>query len=265
MIAVLVSEGGHTAHYSHVDPAWLTPTASAYVWVDITTPSDAEGRLLADTFGFHSLAVEDALSSLQFPKVEQYEGYLYLVLHGIDVKRSGHQFATRDIDFFLGRNYLVTVHNGESRSVRHVVDVCLRREGLLAEGPVAILHRIVDAMVDNYRPAIDVLEQRIAHLEEQAFVGYANIVKPLLQLKRDLSAARRIVVPQRNAVGRLARREFSSISDEMTYRFRDVYDQLVRVTDEAVIFQDRVNGILEAHLSAVSNRLNEVMKVLTVM
>ncbi len=265
MIAVLVSEHGRTTLFDHVDPTWLEPGATVRFWVDITTPTEADGRLLADVFHFHTLSVEDALTSVQFPKVELYDHYLYLILHGIDYRAKQHRFATRDVDFFLGPNYLVTVHDGESRSMKRVSDLCARRENVLAEGPVALLHRIVDAMVDNYRPEIDALEVRISDLEEQAFGGRESIVKPLLQLKRDLSSVRRVIIPQRDVVGRLARREFGAISDEMTYRFRDVYDHLVRIADDAVIFQDRVNGILEAHLSAVSNRLNEVMKVLTVM
>ncbi len=265
MISVLVLENGHTIQHDHVNPAWLEPGKAAVFWANVTNPTEADGRLLENVFHFHALSVEDALTSVQFPKVELYEHYLYLILHGIDFRAKQHHFATRDVDFFLGPNYLVTVHSGESRSMQRVSDLCTRRESVLAEGPVALLHRIVDAMVDNYRPEIDALEARISELEEQAFVGRETIVKPLLQLKRDLSSLRRVVIPQRDVVGRLARREFVAISDEMTYRFRDVYDHLVRISDDAVIFQDRVNGILEAHLSSVSNRLNEVMKVLTVM
>jgi magnesium transporter len=265
VISVLVFEHGGTTQHDHVDPAWLAGGAPMRVWADITNPTEADGRLMEAVFGFHTLSVEDALTSVQFPKVELYDHYLYLVLHGIDFRAKQHHFATRDVDFFLGPNYLVTVHAGESRSVKRVSELCARRAEVLAEGPVALLHRIIDAMVDNYRPEVDALEARIGRLEEQAFVGHETIVKPLLQLKRDLSALRRVVIPQRDVVGRLARREFGAISDEMTYRFRDVYDHLVRISDDAVLFQDRVNGILEAHLSAVSNRLNEVMKVLTVM
>ena len=90
-------------------------------------------------------------------------------------------------------------------------------------------------------------------------------MRDILALKRDLASLRRVLIPQRDAVGRLARREFPAINDELTYRFRDVYDQLVRLSDEATLLQDRVTGILEAHLSTISNRLNQVMKVLTVM
>ena len=91
-----------------------------------------------------------------------------------------------------------------------------------------------------------------------------EVVREILDLKRQVSALRRITIPQRDVIGRLARREFVDISTEMSFRFRDVYDHLVRINDEAMMLQDRITGVLEAHLSNVSNRLNEVMKVLTV-
>jgi magnesium transporter len=128
------------------------------------------------------------------------------------------------------------------------------------------MHRIVDLMVDNYRPEIDELEQRIDKAEREAVLGTReSMVREILVLKRDLSSLRRVVIPQRDVVGRLARREFAVISDEMSYRFRDVYDHLVRLSEEANLYQDRVSSILDAHLSAVSNRLNQIVKVLTVM
>jgi magnesium transporter len=236
------------------------------VWVDLAAPTPEEGRLLSDVFRFHPLSVEDALSAIHHPKIEPYQGYLYLILHGIDFNRGEHRFATRDVDFFLGRNYLVTVHDGQSRSIATWKEVCDKHEHILAEGPIGLLHRIVDTMVENYRPEIDALEERIDGLEDEAVLGHrASLVRRILTVKRDLSSLRRVVVPQRDAVGRLSRREFPQISDEMAYRFRDVYDQLVRLSDEASIFQDRMTGILDAHLSAVSNRLNLVVKVLTVM
>jgi magnesium transporter len=232
--------------------------------VDLT-PDEEARRLLTDLFHFHPLSVEDASSTLQYPKVESYQGYLYVVLHGIDPKPKREQFSTRDVDFFLGRNYLVTVHDGASRSIAQMRDVCGRHEHILAEGPVALLHRIVDTMVDNYRPVIEEIEGRIGRLEEQAFSGQERLARQILKLKRELSGMRRVMVPQRDAIGRLARREFHMISDEMAYRFRDVYDHLVRLTEETVIFQDRITGIFEVNLSTVSHRLNQVMKLLTVM
>jgi magnesium transporter len=229
-------------------------------------PTDEEMRILSDVFAFHPLAVEDARSALQFPKVEPFPGYLYLVLHGID-RGTGRaqQFATRDVDFFLGRNYLVSIHDGESRSIGRLRELCNQHERILSEGAVALLHRIVDSMVDNYRPAIEELENRLDKLEQEALTGREQIVRQVIKLKRELSQLRRVILPQRDVIGRLARREFPAISDEMAFRFRDVYDHMVRYADEAMLFQDRVTGIHEVNLATVSNRLNSIMKVLTVM
>jgi len=265
MISVFVLRNGVTEVTDRLDPAWLEPGAGVTLWVDIAAPSEADGKLLADVFHFHPLSVEDALSVTQFPKIEPYPGYLYVVLHGLDFKAAKHQFATRDIDFFLGPNYLLTIHDGDSRSIAKLRDVCEKHTRILSEGPVALMHRIIDQMVDNYRPMMEELEGQIDRLEEQAFYGRQHIARKVLRLKRDLASMRRVLIPQRDAVSRLARREFPAISDEMSYRFRDVYDHVVRLTDEAILFQDRVTGILEVNLAAVSNRLNQVMKVLTVL
>ena len=265
MISVYVHENGATRQADRVDPAWLAPSSTTKLWVDLAGPSDDEFALLTDVFNFHPLSVEDARSSLQFPKVEQYQNYLYLVLHGIDSQVNVHGFSTRDIDFFLGRNFLVTVHDGVSRSIERLRDACGQYEHLLSEGPVSLCHRIVDLMVDNYRPVTEAIEERVETLEERALAGRTQLVGQVLKVKRELAQMRRVLVPQRDAIGRLARREFPMISDEMAFRFRDVYDHVVRTTEEVILFQDRMNGVLEVNLASVSNRLNQIMKVLTVM
>jgi magnesium transporter len=267
MVTIFVHQNGHTRTADRVEPEWLDPASSVTMWVDLERPTSEEAhQLLGQTFQFHPLTIEDALSEIHHPKIESYERYLYLILHGIDFQAGHHAFATRDVDFFLGRNYLVTVHTGLSRSISNMRDICDRHQRVLSEGPVGVMHRIVDSMVDNYRPEIERLEEAMDKLEDEAILGAAdNLMRPILALKRDLASLRRVVIPERDAVGRLARREFAQISDEMAYRFRDVYDHLVRMADETTIFQDRVTGILEGYLSTVSNRLNKIMKVLTVM
>ena len=265
MISVYVHRNGETQCVERVEPQWLDPASGVSLWVDLSQPSSEELEILDTVFHFHALAVEDARSTLQFPKIEPYDSYLYLVLHGIDITRVSHRFATHDIDFFLGRNYLVTVHDGTFRSVESLRQLCERHSRLLAEGPVALLHRIVDAIVDHYRPVVEQIETRLTQLEDLAFQGEPHMARKVTRVKRDLAEMRRILILQRDAIGRLARREFAAISDEMAYRFRDVYDHVARLSEEAILFQDRVTGILEMNLATVSNRLNEVMKVLTVM
>jgi magnesium transporter len=265
MIRVFVHEHGATREAAQLERTWLSPDSGCTVWVDLVEPTDAEGRVLAEVFGFHDLAVESALQRETHPKIESYDGYLYLVLHGIKFQSAEHALETHETDFFLGPNYLVTVHDGKRRSIAHVTELCERTSHILAEGPVALLHRIVDTMVDHYRPEADQIEDRLDEIEKAVIeADNERLMGDILAAKRDISSLRRIVVPQRDAVGRLARREFDVINQEMAYRFRDVYDQFSRIAEDAIVFQDRVTGILDAHLASVSNRLADVSRLLAV-
>ncbi len=265
MITVYKHEGGSTQIVGRVDPSWLQPQSGIWVWVDLSAPTPDEAKLLTDVFHFHELAIEDALAEIHHPKVESYGEYLYLILHAIDFKAHRHQFGTQEVDFFLGPQYLVTYHSGTSRSIGRISEICTRNDRVLGEGPSALLYRIIDGMVDNYRPEVDKLADRLDALEKEVFQRpKETLVRRILDFKRDVASLRRVVMPERDAVGRLARREFSQIPEQLAYRFRDVHDHLVRLADESIYFQDRITSLLEAHLSNVSNQLNAVMKVLTI-
>lgn len=265
MITVVVRSDGCVTTSSDVDPAWLRPDSDVVFWADFAKATAEEARLLTELFRFHELSVEDALSTSHHPKIEDYESYLYVILHGIDVEAAKRHFTTRDIDFFVGDRYLVTVHDGRSRSIRQARELCTRNGRFFEEGPFGLLHRIVDIMVDNYRPEVDRLEERMDRLEHDVFARpHQDQIRSILNLKRDIVALRQVVLPQRDVVGRLARREFGRIDAKIAYRFRDLYDHFVRLSDESLIFQDRATGLVEAHLANISNRLNTVMKVLTV-
>jgi magnesium transporter len=263
MITYYVLRGGVTRQLDAIDPAWLKPGSDARVWADVQEPTPADGKVLRELFGIHHLAVQDALEALQHPKIETFPGLLYVVLHGINFRAESDQFDTHDTDFFLTREFLVTVHDGKRRSIEQICKLCLDNDMVLREGTVALMHRIVDRMVDHYRPEVDELEARLDQIEEAVIETPSNeLTRQILAIKRDISAMRRIVLPQRDVVGRLSRREFEIIDQEMSYRFRDVFDQLVRMSDDAIIFQERVTGILDAHLASVSNQLANVSKVL---
>lgn len=263
MIAYYVHRDGRTAAAESVDRAWLAPDSGVTIWADVREPTAEDAEVLRGTFGFHPLSIEDALQSAHYPKVESYGQYLYVILHGIDFKQPEHAFETQDVDFFLGRNFLVTVQDGGRRSIAEVADLCSRTDVPLREGPVALMHRIVDGMIEHYRPEVDELESWLDEIESRVLgQNRADLTTEILAVKKDITAMRRVLVPQRDIIGRLARREFDLISVEHSYRFRDVFDQLVRLADETIIFQDRVTGILDAHLAAVSNSLATVSKAL---
>ena len=253
-----------TERFERFEPAWLQDGSDVVSWVDIEAPTDDDARVLREVFRFHELAVEDALSPLHHPKIERYDDFLFIILHGMAAESGGSRIATDDVDFFLGPRCLVTVHAG-AQSVRAVREWCDRTSTALGEGLPALIHRIADHLIDNYEPEISALADRIDTIEDDALSdGGSDIVRPILDVKRDVMALRRVTLPQRDLMSRLARREFVEIDERVAYRFRDVHDHLVRLADESLALQDRITGVLEAHLSLVSNRLNEVMKVLTI-
>ena len=235
------------------------------VWADVAEPTEEDAAVLRHVFDLHELPVEAAVQRETQPKVESYGRYLYIVLHGINFQAAEHTFETHETDFFLAPNFLVTIHDGQRRSIAHVAELCNRAQHILSEGPVALLHRIVDTMVDHYRPDIDELEQRLDAIEKLVIENPGDtLTGDILAVKNDITTLRRIVIPQRDVVGRLARREFDLIGQEMAYRFRDVYDHFVRMADDSIVFQDRVTGILDAYLASVSNRLSNTSRLLAV-
>jgi magnesium transporter len=265
LISVFVHQNGSTRCVDRVDPDWLREGSEVKLWVDLSGPTKEEGRILADLFHFHELSIEDALTEIHHPKVESYGAYVYVILHGIDFRAREHAFRTQDVDFFLGSNYLVTVHPGLSRSIGKMAEICSKNSRMLGEGSDALMHRIVDSMIDNYRPEVDKLQERLDQLEREVFGSTnRNLARRILDFKRDVASLRRVVQPQRDVVNRLGRREFALISEAVSYRFRDVYDHLVRLNEEAMFLQDRIASLLDAHLSTVSNQLNGVMKILTI-
>lgn len=274
MIRYFVHRGGHTERADRLDPSIAraiegkpSPDAAddVLVWADVSEPTDDDGAVLRDVFHIHELAVESALQRETQPKVESYGSYLYLVLHGINFEASEHRFDTHETDFFLSPRFLVTVHDGQRRSIAHISELCMRSDHVLAEGTVALLHRIVDTMVDHYRPEVDEIEERLDDIEKEVIETTSqSLTGDILAIKRDITTFRRIIVPQRDVVGRLARREFEIINQEMAYRFRDVYDQFAHMAEDAIVYQDRVTGVLDAHLASISNRLADVSRLLAV-
>jgi magnesium transporter len=264
VLTILYSEGGRAEQRLSVDLAWLAPNSPGVLWVDLSSPTPEEASILSTVFGFHELAIEDALSTTHHPKIETYDDYVYMILHGIDFNEAHHRFATHDTDFFIGPRYLVTVHDGKTRSIAQVRGLCGKASYFLDQGPLSLAHRILETMVGHYRPEVEKLSEKLDKLERDVVERPSpDHMKVILELKRDVASLRRIVHPQRDVVSRLARRELSMVTEPLAYRFRDVYDSLVRLTDEANFFQDRISGLLDAHLASMSNRLSSVMKVLT--
>ena len=250
MVTIFIHRNGQTEQVTSIDRAWLNPASNTFLWVDLAEPSIPDLLVLSETFAFHPLSVEDARADLHYPKLEAYDGYIYAILHGIAYRDGQDQFATRDVDFFVGPAYLVTVHDGQSRSISDIQQTVTRNPRIMSEGPMALFHRIVDAMVDHYRPEVEKLEDRLDQLENAAIDDPApEVIRGILNEKRRVAALRRVISPQRDVIARLARRDFVDVSTDMSFRFRDVHDHLQRLSDDVMLFQDRITGMLDAYLT----------------
>jgi magnesium transporter len=250
-----------------LDPAEAVRLASegqCITWIDIDGDPPEKITELLSPLHIHALAIEDMVMETNRPKVDDYGAYLYLVVHSARWER-GQRPALREVDVLLGERFLVTYHEGATRSITEAQQVLARRPELLAGGPAHLLHFILDVLVDHYLPIMDDIAVQLDSLEEQVFRHTERTLNiTILRLKRGMSALRRIVGPQRDTVLALTRDEFRTIPPAIRPYLRDVYDRLARVNDLLDSFRDEVAGVLDLHLAVVSNRLNQVIKVLTV-
>jgi len=222
--------------------------------------------ILRDEFNFHPLAVDDALAESHHPKVDDWGSYLYLVLHGVVFDNAADQrVRTLELDVFLGRSYVITHHSEPIAAVERVWALCQRDERHVRRGPDHLLYLLADELVADYMPVVEQLDSALDHLEDELFDHAGKTVpERIFQLKRGLLHLRRVIAPQREVLNKLARGDFPVIRDDDRVFFRDVYDHLVRLYDITESLRDMVGGVLDTHLSVVNNRMNDVMKTLTI-
>ncbi len=235
------------------------------LWVDLEAPTPEEAEILGPAlFGFHPLAIEDSLQEVSRPKVDDYEDYLYLVFHAW--RKEGARVHLEEVDFFLGKSYVVTHHCEPRASVAAVADIVTKDPAhCMGSGPDMILHAVLDRMVDRYTDALDAVDERVDSLEASILQNpTGGTLKEILALKRELQELFRAIRHQRDVVNSLAREGHPTITRKGRQYLRDVYDHVVRVHDTVEGLRDEVAGARDAYLSVVSNRMNEVMKALTI-
>jgi len=233
--------------------------------VDLAGPTREESDVLASVFHFHPLALEDCEARRHNPKIDDYGSYLFILTHGVHPESSAREFRTRQLSLFLGPDYLVSYHREASRSVEATLESVRRNPRLLIEGPGMILYRTLDFQMDLYLPLMDNFQKRIEEIEKACLDAATSVIlRDVFDLRKALARLRRFSGHQREILLRLSRREFALIDERSAIDLRDVYDHLVRITDLTDSFRELVAGALEAHLSIVSNRTNEIMRALTV-
>src|SRR4051812_42659213 len=276
MIRSLVFTTQGRLHSTNIE-MFLMPTLLAdtnlFLWVDLEKPTPAEQKfVLEDVFHFHPLSIEDCVGVSAAPKVEEYTpkdddkfpAYLFMVIHAVDYSRKDGVFATSELNFFLGKNFLVTYHDVPLRSIQVTEERCLKSTVHVARAPDRVAHTLLDGIVENYKPALDELSLEIAEVEQQALQNPSKeTLNRIIQIKKEVLHLRQIIRPQSEVLLRFARGEFKLIRPHLVPYYRDVYDRLFHISELSRNYMDSLTGILQIYLNMSSNQTEEVVKLLT--
>lgn len=244
----------------------LVKRKDVLLWLNVEKPAEKDMQFLQDNFNFHPLAIEDCMTTMQRPKIDRYDNYLFIVLHAASLGPHKDKATSLELDTFIGGNYIVTIHMKPIKSIMSSRERCIKNPQILSKGPTHLFYAITDALVDNYFPILDKLDKDIEKAEQTIFKTHAaeNINK-ILNLKEIVLTLRRFIGPQREIVNFLARGDYQPIiSSDFSIYFRDIADLLARISDTLDSYRDVLTSILDGYRSIVSNSLNEIMKVLTI-
>jgi len=245
---------------------WLAE-AQSRLWVDVASPGVEEMEAVGRSFGFHPLTIEDCLHGGQRPKVEDYDGYLFLVLHAIPQQLEDPCVIEEleELYVFVTPRALVTVHQRENESVSRLRDRIRKEPARLAQPPGFLLHMLGDGVADQYFPFLDRVEDEIDDLEARVVSsGNPEILDRLFTVKRSLIHLRKSLGPLREVFNALSRRDYPLLDVKIALYMRDVYDHLARASEIVDACRDLVATTIEAYLMATSNRLNDIVRQLTI-
>ncbi len=237
--------------------------AAKHFWLDLDGV-DAEARdLLLDVFKIHPLAVEDAQKFGQRPKLEDYNDFLYMVVHGAGADQS----STVEVHFILAEHFVVTVHHGRCAAMEDARQRFSHRPVDLQAPGAALVYLVIDQLVDSFFPMLNGFDNQIDELEDAILVQPTDAqLGTLFTMKRSLIAIRKVITPQRDMFASISSgvEQLPGVTDEGLRYMRDIYDHLIRISDLVDGYRDLLSGVMDTHLSTVSNRLNVVMKQLTI-
>ena len=237
------------------------------LWVDLVEEDlQISEHILKDIFGFHPLAVSDALDEQHVPRVDDWSSYLYLVLHApfIDSDLS-EPLDTNELDIFLSKNYLVTYQAKKMSIVDRVWKTIQRDDRYLKQGADHLFYKLADDLIADFLPLAEKMDVMIDNIEDRIFAEASQeLLENIFTMKRSILQLRRIIAPQREVFNKLARGDDTIINQKERVFFRDIYDHLVRLHDLSESLRDLMSSTLDTYLSVINNRMNEVMKTLTV-
>jgi magnesium transporter len=235
------------------------------LWLDLDDPMSTALDELAMRYGWHELAVEDCRHATQLAKADYYEGYTFIIINSTHYTELPCELRVREIDVFLGPDYIVTVHYNESLSIKQI-ERWLTTNVVHLERPDQALHSIIDIVVDRYLPTLESIGDTIDKVQDDLLISpEAHLLQTIFELKRGMLQFRRAVSSQRELLNLLIRDDTQMISKDMRIYFRDVYDHAVRAMDLLETYRDLLTGGLDIYLTQMANRTNDIVKGLTIL
>lgn len=237
----------------------------AFVWVDIAQANVDDNSILTDVFNFHPLAIEDCVNITHYPKIDIYDEYLFLIVHAFDFASREKEITTLELNLFFSKHFVVTYHVRPVKSVVQTKERCLKDPAsIMGKGPDMLVYTMLDALVDNFIPFLNALDHRIDGLEEEIFEDSNNVLSKIMTIRNDIINLRKVIRPQRNTIHQLTREGIPFVEKDNLIYFRDIYDQLYRISEQSDGYRDMVSGVLDTHLSFTSHKMNMIMKTLTI-
>ena len=234
------------------------------VWADVSDPTGEDFAELAEEFNFHPLSIEDCRNAHQRPKIEEFPGYYFIVLYEAQLTGPDDDLELRELNIFLGPNYLVTVHSRPIRAVETAKRLWGEWTDRAEHGSGLLAYLLIDAIVDDYMPLIDVLSDRMDDLEDGIFGDFQpDSIQDIFRIKKQLLYLRRSITPLRDVFNTMLRREQPIFPRETLVYFQDVFDHIIRVADTIDTLRDMLSSTMDAYLSVSGNRMNMIMKRLT--
>jgi magnesium transporter len=234
------------------------------VWADVSDPTGEDFLELAEEFKFHPLSIEDCRNAHQRPKIEEYPGYYFIVLYEAELTGPDDDLELRELNLFLGPNFLVTVHSRPIRAIETARRLWGEWTDRAEHGAGLLAYLLMDAVVDDYMPLLDVLSDHLDDLEDDIFGDFQpDSIQEIFRVKKQLLFLRRSITPLRDVFNTMLRREQPIFARETHVYFQDVFDHIIRVADTIDTLRDMLGSTMDAYLSVSGNRMNTVMKRLT--
>ncbi len=240
------------------------------LWLDFLDPGEEDFKSLEETFSLHPLVIEGCRVPQEEPRVDEFPDYIFMIMHSVyfykDKEERGEEpLSIREMDVILGKNYIVTLHKEKIWNIDNTMEQLRKNPRILSRGCDFLLYFILDDIMDNYFYILDLIEDRIDTLEETVSTAKSEeFLDEVFSYKRYTLSLRKVMAPQRELIAQFCRRDYPFIHPQMAIYYRDILDHLTRIHSMIETFRELLTSVMEAHLSLLSHKMNEVIKFLTI-